>query len=167
MRFLRSRLAWLLVLVGAIGFGAYGGTVLATPPVGSSSVSLAPVGTFSDINLNTKIGDWKGKIETHGDTDLYITQVTIQPGGTNGWHMHPGDSFVIVKSGTATFYEGADPTCTPHVVAAGGTIFEPAEVVHTVRNESTTVPLVNVVVQLIAHGEPRTISMPDPGNCSF
>jgi quercetin dioxygenase-like cupin family protein len=167
MRFLRSKLAWLLVLVGAIGFAAYGGTVLATPPVGTSSVPLAPVGTFGDINVNTKWGDWKGKIETHGDSDLYVTQVTIQPGGTNGWHMHPGDSFVIVKSGTASFYQGADPTCTPQIIAAGGTIFEPAGVVHTVRNMSTTDPLVNVVVQLIPHGQPRTISMPDPGNCSF
>jgi hypothetical protein len=38
--------------------------------------------------------------------------------------------------------------------------------VHTVRNEGS-VPLVNVVVQLIPTGAPRLISEPDPGNCSF
>jgi len=59
-----------------------------------------------------------------------------------------------------------DPTCTKQVVQAGGTVFEPAENVHIIRNEGD-VPLVNVVVQLVPSGVARTISMPDPGNCSF
>jgi len=164
---MRSKLAWSIVVIGVLGvMGGSTATVLATPPVGSSPVPLAPVGHFSDINTNTKYGDWKGKVETHGDSDMYITQVTIKPGGSTGWHMHAGPSFVIVKSGTATFYQGDDPTCTKHVVQAGGTIFEPAENVHILRNEGD-VPLVNVVVQLVPKGVARTISMPDPGNCTF
>jgi quercetin dioxygenase-like cupin family protein len=98
-------------------------------------------------------------------SDLHVNEVTIQPGGTLGWHYHPGPSFVIVKSGTATFYMGNDPTCTPHVIPTGGTLFEPANLVHIVRNEGT-VPLVNVVVQLVPTGGPRLISVPSPGNCS-
>ena len=35
-----------------------------------------------------------------------MLQNTITPSGTFGWHSHPGPSLVIVKSGTATFYEG-------------------------------------------------------------
>jgi hypothetical protein len=43
---------------------------------------------------------------------------------------------------------GDDSTYTPHVIPTGGTLFEPANMVHIVRNEGD-VPLVNVVVQLV------------------
>jgi hypothetical protein len=52
-------------------------------------------------------------------SDFHVLQNTIVPGGTFGWHSHPGPSLVIVKSGTATFYHADDPTCTPHVVPTG------------------------------------------------
>lgn len=139
---------------------------LATPPSGVTVTPLAPVALFDEINANVKSGDWKAKIETKGLSNLHVVQVTIDPGGTLGWHMHLGPSFVIVKSGTATFYEGDDPTCTPHVLPAGSSLFEPGGDVHIVRNEGS-VPLVNVVVQLIPAGEPRLISEPSPGNCPF
>jgi len=129
-------------------------------------VLLAPVGNYGEIHSKAKADDWEAKIDTKGVTDMYTVQVTIQPGGTLGWHRHPGPSFVTVKSGTATFYEGDDPTCSKHVINAGETIFEPAGDVHIVRNEGD-VPLVNVVTQLIPHGGPRLISVPSPGNCPF
>ena len=138
---------------------------LATPPCGVTITSLAPLAQFDEIDAYAKIDDWKARIKTTGVSDLHVVQVTIQPGGTIGWHSHPGLSFVIVKSGTATVYDGDDPTCTPHVIPAGGSLFEPAGHVHIVRNESTTEPLVNVVIQLVPTGAPRLISEPDPGNC--
>ena len=136
---------------------------LATPPSGVTVTPLAPVGQFNEIKENAKTGDWRAKIKTKGVSDLHVNEVTIQPGGTLGWHYHPGPSFVIVKSGTASFYMGNDPTCTPHVIPTGGTLFEPANMVHIVRNEGI-VPLVNVVV--IPTSGPRLISVPSPGNCS-
>jgi quercetin dioxygenase-like cupin family protein len=141
----------------------------AAPPLtcGLTITSLtAPyLSHFADIDAYAKIDDWKAKIKTTGVSDLHIVQVTIQPGGWLGWHSHPGLSFVVVKSGTASFYEADDPTCTPQVIPAGGTFFEPAGDVHMVRNESTTEPLVNVVIQLVPTGAPRAIGEPDPGNC--
>jgi quercetin dioxygenase-like cupin family protein len=102
----------------------------------------------------------------YGVSDLHVTQVTVQPGGTSGWHSHLGPSLGIVKSGTATFYRGDDPTCMPHVVTAGSSFFEPAGAVHILRNEGTEL-LVNVVVQLVPTDAPRRIDEPDPGNCPF
>src|SRR6266545_2737307 len=122
----------------------------AAPPLtcGLTITSLtAPyLGQFPDIDAYAKIDDWKAKIKTTGVSDLHIVQVTIQPGGWLGWHSHPGLSFVVVKSGTASFYE-------------------PAGDVHMVRNESATEPLVNIVIQLVPTGTPRAIGEPDPGNC--
>ena len=125
-----------------------------------------PAALFNEIKENAKTGDWKAKIDTKGLSALYVNEVTIQPGGTLGWHSHPGPSFVIVKSGTATFYQADDSTCTPQVIPTGGSLFEPTGVVHIVRNEGS-VPLVNVVVQLLPVGAPRLISEPSPGNCPF
>src|SRR6266852_2963757 len=165
---MRSKwLATAVLLVGVLGVAAASGSaVLATPPAGVSVTPLAPVAQFGEINSTAEFGEWQAQIETQGVTDMHVIQVTVQPGGTNGWHMHLGPSFVIVKSGTATFYEADDPTCTPIVIPAGASRFEPAGDVHILRNEGA-VPLVNVVVQLIPTGQPRSISEPSPGNCPF
>ncbi len=162
-----SLLAAAVALLAIVALSvAYVSGAHATTPSGVSIVPLAPVGQFNELNEHAKTGKWKAKIKTKGVSDLQVNEVTIQPGGTLGWHYHPGPSFVIVKSGTATFYMGDDPTCTPHTIATGGTLFEPANMVHIVRNEGS-VPLVNVVVQLIPTGAPRLISVPSPGNCPF
>jgi quercetin dioxygenase-like cupin family protein len=161
-----------LAAAGIATFGALIATALvvvpalATPPSGATVTPLAPVAQFDEIKANAKIGDWKAMVKTRGVSDLHVVQVTIQPGGTLGWHSHPGLSFVIVKSGTATFYESDDPTCTAHALPAGSSLFEPAGDVHIVRNEGD-VPLVNVVMQLLPTGAPRLISEASPGNCPF
>jgi quercetin dioxygenase-like cupin family protein len=162
---MKRKLKW-LVVASILGVAAYGGTVLATPPSGVTVTPLAPVAQFGEINAEAMSGDWKAKIKTKGVSDLHVVQVTIDPGGTLGWHSHLGPSFVVVKSGTASFYHADDPTCTRHEIPTGSSLFEPAGNVHIVRNEGS-VPLVNVVVQLIPTGAPRLISEPDPGNCPF
>ena len=136
----------------------------ATPPSGVSVMPLAPVAQFGEIKEKAKFGDWKAEIETKEVSDLHVVEVTIQPGGTLGWHSHLGPSFVIIKSGSATFYQADDPICTPHVIPAGSSLFEPAGHVHLVRNEGS-VPLVNLVIQLIPSGTTRLISEPNPGYC--
>jgi quercetin dioxygenase-like cupin family protein len=113
---------------------------------------------FAEIMSYAKIGDWKAKLSID-QFQLYAVEVTIQPGGWLGWHSHPGLSFVVVKSGTASFYEADD--CTPQVIPAGGTFFESANDVHMVRNEGA-VPLVNLVIQLTPPGAPRAVGEPDP-----
>ena len=60
------------------------------------------------------------------------------PGGTFGWHSHPGPSLIIVKSGTITFYHGDDKTCTPDVKHAGDALIDDGTDVHVGRNEGTT-----------------------------
>ena len=163
---MQRKLKWLFV-VGIVGVAAYAAAiVLATPPSGVSVAALAPVAQFGEIDAHAKADDWKAKIDTKGLSDLHVVQVTIQPGGTLGWHSHLGPSFVIVKSGAATFYHGDDPTCTAHVIPTGSSLYEPAGMVHIVRNEGTE-PLVNVVVQVVPTGAPRLISVPSPGNCPF
>ena len=168
-------------IVAAIGFAAVAALVatlivvpaLATPASGVTT-SIIAVGHFADINATTKTdidpadptNFWQARINTKGVSDLHVLQNTITPGGTFGWHSHPGPSLVIVKSGTATFYMGDDPTCTANVVPAGSGFVDNGHDIHVVRNEGT-VDLVTVVVSLVPAGFARRIDEPSPGNCPF
>jgi quercetin dioxygenase-like cupin family protein len=162
---MQRKLKWLFV-IGIVGVAAYGGTVLATPLSGVSVTALAPVAQFGEIDAKVKTGDWKSDITTKGLSDLHVVQVTIAPGGTFGWHSHPGPSLVIVKSGTASLYKADDPTCTAEVVPTGSSFVDPGGDVHVVRNEGS-VDLVNVVITLVPRGAARRIDEPNPGNCPF
>ncbi len=164
----RSILVVSLVLVALV---AYAGTVLATPAAGFSGTTLARA-TFGDIfsHVHTIPATWNELISTQGDSDLYVQQNTWLPGGTTGWHTHPGPSFVIVTQGSITVYDGNDPTCTPHVYTAGtanNAFIDPGDGhVHLVRNETGAVAQA-IAVQLIPSGSVRRQDAPDPGNCSF
>jgi len=118
----------------------------------------------TDVNTEGAQGVWKASIKTKGATDVHMLQNTILPGGTFGWHSHPGPSLVIVKSGTATFYDADDPTCAPHVVPTGGGFVDNGQDTHVVRNEGR-VDLVTEVVSLVPAGFARRIDEPAPANC--
>ena len=145
----------------------------ATPPSGVMSSTIG-VGRFTNIDAKAKTDInpgaasefWKARITTKGTSELYVLQNTIAPGGTFGWHSHPGPSLVIVKAGTASFYLANDPTCTPHVVPTGSGFVDQGHDVHFVRNEGS-VDLVTVVVSLVPAGFERRIDEPNPGNCPF
>ena len=149
----------------------YAGHVGATPGSGFTSTTLAK-GKFGDIDVFNKFilpkgGIWLSLQKTEGDSDLYVQSNTWQPGGTTGWHTHPGHSVIIVTAGTVTEYDGNDPTCTPHVYTQGMTFVDPGgSHVHIIRNEGNVVAT-NIAVQLIPAGQPRRIDVADPGNCPF
>ena len=161
---MRSR--WVMAsFVVALGIAVYAGNVFATPPSDVTPTTYG-IGRLSSFDTSGKIGAWKAKMNIRGPSDLYVLSNTIAPGGSFGWHSHPGPSFVIVKSGTATFYLGADHLCRPHRVQAGSTFVDAGRAVHIVRNEGTE-DLVTVVVSFVPRGQPRRIDEADPGTCHF
>lgn len=160
----RFKLAFLVAIVGVAGFAA--GTALATPVSGVTSTLFA-VGRFDEIDTKSKAaGDWEAEIETKGLSDLHVLENRIAPGGTFGWHSHPGPSFVVVKTGALTLYRGDDPDCTPQVFAAGSGFVDEGGDVHLVRNEGS-IETVVYVTSLVPRGAVRRIDQPSPGNCPF
>jgi quercetin dioxygenase-like cupin family protein len=164
---------FLFALTGAlIGVVALGGVVLATPVTGVNTTVFA-VGhfgsidakTLTDIDPGNDTDFWQARISTKGATDVHMLENRIAPGGTFGWHSHPGPSLVVVQSGTLTLYKGDDPTCAAQVVQAGSGFVDDGGDVHRVRNEGT-VDTVVYVVSLVPAGFQRRIDQPDPGNCS-
>jgi hypothetical protein len=157
----------LLVATAAalIGVAALGGAVMATPASLVTSTTLA-TGSLDPINLNIKNGDWKTEIRTKGQTSLTVVENRVAPGGSLGWHSHPGPSLVIVKAGTLTFYDASDPTCTPSVHSAGDAYVDEGTDTHLARNEGTVDAIV-IVTRLIPQGSAPRIDEPDPDTCSF
>jgi quercetin dioxygenase-like cupin family protein len=152
-------------LLAALAVPVIVATALATPVIGVTSTLFA-VGTFDEIHAKTLSPKWQARIDAKGVTDVHILENRIAPGGTFGWHSHPGPSIVVVKTGALTLYRGDDPTCTPHVVAAGSGFIDDGGDVHVVRNEGS-VDTVVYVTSLVPHGAARRIDEPGPGTCSF
>jgi quercetin dioxygenase-like cupin family protein len=167
----RISVALALVALAGGAFVTYASGALATPSRGVTTLTLG-VARFDDIDAAARTdidpGDrrdnWKARIKTEGATDVHMLQNTIAPGGTFGWHSHPGPSLVIVKSGTATFYDADDPACAPHVVATGSGFVDNGQDTHVIRNEGS-VDLVTEVVSLVPAGFARRIDEPAPANC--
>ena len=141
---------------------------LATPGTGVASniISRATVADGFNVRFKNRYTDFEVKLQTKGSADFISQQVTFAPGGTSGWHSHSGPAMVSVASGTATFYQGDDPSCTPIVVPAGTAFVEQGEDVHIARNEGTT-DLVFKILYITPVGAPQRIDEPRPGNCPF
>ncbi len=76
--------------------------------------------TFEPFSVKTDHDspiDFQAKAKT--DVDIVVRQHDYLAGAYTGWHKHPGPVFITVKTGTLTFYEYDDPSCTPIVVNAG------------------------------------------------
>ena len=165
-----------LVLAGAIVPATafyHPGSALATTAEGYKSTMLA-VGRFSEIDVSNffplKAENehlWQSLQRTKGSSNVYVQSNVWTPGGSTGWHSHPGHSLIIVTAGTVTDYEGHDPGCKPHVYKAGMGFVDPGgDHVHILRNEGA-VDAQTIAVQIIPADGERRIDVADPGNCHF
>ncbi len=169
---MRRKLIWVLLAATAVTTAMFVGRASATPSSGFAATTIA-MGRFEEIDaMNRSLpGDfarpWLSLQKTKGPSDLYVQNNVWVPGGSSGWHTHPGHSLIIVTAGTVTGYEADDPTCTPHVYTTGMGFVDPGDDhVHLLRNEGT-VEARTVAVQLIPAGAVRRIDAPAPGSCGF
>ena len=99
--------------------------------------------------------------------DTAVQQVTLDPGGSTGWHTHPGPTFVAVAEGEGTLYHAGQAGCPGHKYAANAGLFQPSEDVHVIRNEGSA-PLVVFASYVLPRGTPSTAivtSQPQPASC--
>jgi quercetin dioxygenase-like cupin family protein len=102
------------------------------------------------------------KFQTKGPVALVTNQVTIQPGGSSGWHFHPGVTLVTVASGTVVRY---DAHCMPTEFPAGSAFVESGNHPLLVKNETATLAI-NIVTFLVPDETPDAglrIDSPNPG----
>src|SRR5262249_47140902 len=148
---MRRRFTCMILLSAAILVTAlYVRKAQATPASGFVGTTVA-LARFGDIDVfnhlpNNNGDDWLSMQRTKGLSDVYVQNNVWQPGGSTGWHTHPGASLIIVTAGTVTAYEGNDPACKPTVYTVGMGFVDPGgDHVHLIRNEGT-VPASTIAV---------------------
>jgi quercetin dioxygenase-like cupin family protein len=150
----------LLVALGVSVLALVVGAALATPP---KKATTTPI-TRATL----------GKFEAHNDgitveskqrwADVVIAKVVIEPGGSTGWHHHPGVGLASVKSGTVTFY---DEKCHKSVYKAGQG-FQESHHPMLVRNHSKVkaVFYATFIVPTKTTDEGLRIDDPQPKECN-
>jgi len=100
------------------------------------------------------------------DGQDYVTkQITIAPGGSTGWHWHPGRVFGVIREGTLTHdmanctEDGSYPAGSPVTEGTG------PDNVHIGRNIGPD-PVVMWVSYIVPAGSPLSNDVPNPG-CPF
>ncbi|HET6731443.1 cupin domain-containing protein [Mycobacterium sp.] len=117
------------------------GTAFATPPINTEAVIISQA--------------------TVDGVDYVTRRITIQPGGSTGWHYHDGRVFGVVREGTLT-RTMAD--CSDVVSPVGSPVTEDSgpDHVHVGRNLGP-VPVVAWIVYIQPAGTPLSVDVPDPG----
>jgi hypothetical protein len=127
--------------------------------------------TFSDpadqvFKVKRISGDWHFEIKSTPALDLAVQSIAFAAGSQSGWHSHPGPVFVQVVSGTVTFYESDDPTCTGVVRTQGQEYLDHGGHAHIARNE-TAGPAQVIATYFAPPGAALRIDEPAPGSCAF
>src|SRR5215204_1638841 len=155
------RRALLLVAIGVAALALFVGGALATPPKGTTPTPLtrATLENFEAHNDAIEV-----ESERHS-ADAALAKVVIEPGGSTGWHHHPGVALVAINSGTVTEY---DAKCEKSVYKAGKGFVESNDEVHLVRNHGNVkaVLYVTFIVPTSTSPEGLLIDEPRPKGCN-
>ena len=150
----------------------------------ASGFASTPVarGSGEAFDVRSSTAGFDVEIKTKGNTDIAVSNVVVVPGGTSGWHSHPGPVLVVVKTGTITFYragshggqKGDDehhgrnaPKCTRTDYPAGSAFVEVPAAGHVMlaKNEGSIEATVTATY-FAPPGAALRIDQPAPGgNC--
>jgi quercetin dioxygenase-like cupin family protein len=150
----RTRLA--LITFGFVGLFVALNAVpsAATTPIGQTSTIVA---------RGTDVAD--GTLPIKQDLQVVVVKVNTLPGGSSGWHSHPGGGIVVLQQGETTFYVSAGNHCDVTRVVAGESFIErPGQVADAVNTGSITTIGYAMFPGVPVGGSPR-IDQPDPGTC--
>ena len=126
----------------------------ATPPAGLTNTPLA-------LGVNTS----DGTIPLKAGTDVAMAQITVDPGGSSGWHSHPGGAIIVVKQGSLTVYGSVGGDCQTTTYTAGQAFIERPGEVDQVINTGTIPYVLFVTFPRVPHGASARTDEPDPGIC--
>ena len=138
-----------LLLAGAAVFKAR-----ATPPLKLVQIPLARGTNISDGTIPLQFG-----------TDVAMAQITVEPGGSSGWHSHPGGAIIVVKAGTLTVYGAAGGRCQTTTYSAGQAFIERPGEVDQVINTGTIPFVLFVTFPRLPQGDSARTDEPDPNTC--
>jgi hypothetical protein len=165
------------IMLAAIAAPA-AGIAMATPPQGLRSELLVRGGA-DELHIHDR--SLGLHLDAEDPTDVAVVKATIDPGGYTGWHQHPDESIVIVKTGTLTMLEPSSRHASGAYDAGAavrvgrrcsvqefgpGTVFRHPDSVHNFAN-NTSAPVEFYVVYLAPAGAALLNDVPTaPRECS-
>jgi quercetin dioxygenase-like cupin family protein len=126
----------------------------ATPPSGLTNITLARGTDMSHGTIPLRFG-----------TDIAMAQITVNPGGSSGWHSHPGGAIIIVQAGTLTTYRAVGHRCEATSYTAGQAFIERPGEVDQVLNTGSVPYVLYVTFPRVPPGGSTRTDEPDPGTC--
>jgi len=146
-------------------------TAVATPPSNIvSGTVLARASFLVPTDIKIKVDDGREEVIHAPELqETVIQQIIIGPGGSTGWHSHPGPAVAMIKAGALALFSSEDPTCTPRIYLPGQAFVDHGQGhVHMARNLSPTDNLeVWVTYFDVPPGGPVRLDAAYPGNCGF
>jgi len=150
------------VVVATPGFNTILNVILAKGTnVGTLSEGVRIDGSVEGEDNAHHGNHWQVMLTTSGDSDFYVQDAIVGPGGFSGWHSHPGLLLVTVKSGTIDWY---DANCVKHVRNTGDSFTESDENHQLVNSGSENTEL--LIAYIIKRGAPRRIDLPQAPGCA-
>jgi quercetin dioxygenase-like cupin family protein len=139
------------------------GLVVGVIAVASGS---APAG-FSTMQIARGQSDHVFAVVQHKDNDVVTAQNNIDPGGSTGWHSHPGLAVIALQAGQVTLY--SEPVgggeCSVQTYSAGQVFLERANDEENAVNTGGVPEQAGVTFFNVPHGASARIDRPDPGDC--
>jgi quercetin dioxygenase-like cupin family protein len=103
-------------------------------------------------------------IHVNDPSDVVVAKVTVQPGGSLGWHTHPGPAIATVAAGQLTIINAKD--CVTRQYPAGKAFIDPGQGnVHVGFNTTDVETVVYVTFLDVPAGQSPTIPSPEPETC--
>lgn len=137
------------------------GSASATPGAGVTASLLAKGTVAERVHV---------KSAGNEQTDVLVQELTIAPGGTTGWHSHPGAAIVVVEQGMFTVRSRHGAACVTEVYGPGQAFVDPGRGHQHVGSNHGTQPAVVTVTYLLPAGSasPRIDVLADdvPGACA-
>ena len=106
-----------------------------------------------------------GTIPLQFGTDIVMVQLTVDPGGSSGWHSHPGGAIIVVKQGSITVHKAIGSQCQIETYSAGQAFLERPGEIDQVTNDGTAPYILLVTFPRVPPGGSPRIDQPDPGTC--
>lgn len=124
----------------AAALGFVPSAAVATPGSGVSGTVLAKGTSEGKLKVKTP----------NGRTEVTFRTITVEPGGSTGWHTHSGQVIAVVKSGTLT---RTMDDCSVEVISAGSSFIEPSGAKHRhIGRNLGTEPVVIWATYLLPEG---------------
>jgi quercetin dioxygenase-like cupin family protein len=155
-----------LILGAACVTSLMAALAVATPTIGAFYNVILSTGTVNhDVHAHAQVAlpgtedGFSAELETEGASNFIVQDVKFSPGGTTGWHTHPGILLLALAadSGPIDWY---DANCTKTVYNAGDSWTEGTKLHDVVNSSSQDAHF--VVTYVVPKGVNKRTDQPAP-----